>query len=620
MEAIVLKIILCSGIVLGLYFLFLDKEKTLVFNRFYLLLGLIFSYTIPFVAIETKQIQTEKPSLVFEKEIPQQVLQTPAEVQPETFDYAQLILIIYIAISAMMIAKMVYSIIKIKRLKGRKIIYQNRNVILLEKELAPFSFLNTIYLSKNYYDDRKIDNRIFLHEEIHVKQKHSFDVLFIEVIKAFSWFNPFIYLYKNVMITNHEFIADEEVITQNQNIKNYQELILNEVLKQQNLQLIHQFNFNNTKKRFKMMTKTNSRFANVKKYLAIPAFAALAVLFAEKVYANDNQTAVSNSNLSKTLNIDKENNTDAFKEFIKITDKYDDIIKKRDFERFGKEVPRDEQVKLIELQNKINVTEWKNLPISIRYNEVLKAIPTQKQLNQFLNSKYNITLNGKVVDNNILKSYKNTDFYSVYILKVFPKNPDFGNFEYKVTLYTTDFAKKFNSQKNIAVSFTMGSEEYKSELKKDTIAPKTKVQTEQVEIKYSYSDSNTTSVRTVGGETVEAVSTATEGVAADLVPAEFPGGAGKLRSFVTSIFDAAMLTSEEGTLKSTITFIVDQNGKVKEIKASGTNEKFNNEAYRVTKLANDNVVWKPATLDGKPVAYQYKLPLTMTFANYQKTQ
>lgn len=287
METIILKIILCSGIVLGLYHLFLAKERTFTFNRFYLLLGLVFSYSIPFVSIQTQQINEKKPLILYEQEIQQQVLQNPDAVQNNVFDYVQLLWIVYFMILMILISKIMYSIIKIKSLKGIKIQYQNRTVVLLNQQIAPFSFLNTIYLSESYYKEGKIDERIFLHEEIHIKQKHSFDVLFIEILKAFSWFNPFIYFYKNAMITNHEFLADEGVILKKEGIKNYQELILNEFLKQQNFKLTHQFNFNNTKKRFIMMTKTNSKFAEAKKYLAIPAFAVLAILFAERVYANN---------------------------------------------------------------------------------------------------------------------------------------------------------------------------------------------------------------------------------------------------------------------------------------------------------------------------------------------
>jgi beta-lactamase regulating signal transducer with metallopeptidase domain len=90
--------------------------------------------------------------------------------------------------------------------------------------------MNTIYISKDYFKDGNIENSIFLHEEIHVKQKHTADVLFTEILKILLWFNPFIYFYKRAMVTNHEFIADEQVIYNNKNIKSYQELILKKFL------------------------------------------------------------------------------------------------------------------------------------------------------------------------------------------------------------------------------------------------------------------------------------------------------------------------------------------------------------------------------------------------------
>jgi beta-lactamase regulating signal transducer with metallopeptidase domain len=119
---------------------------------------------------------------------------------------------------------------KIKSLKGNKIIYRNRAVKVLENNMPPFSFMNTIYISKDYFKDGNIENSIFLHEEIHVKQKHTADVLFTEILKILLWFNPFIYFYKRAMVTNHEFIADEQVIYNNKNIKSYQELILKKFL------------------------------------------------------------------------------------------------------------------------------------------------------------------------------------------------------------------------------------------------------------------------------------------------------------------------------------------------------------------------------------------------------
>lgn len=612
METIILKIILCSGIVLGLYYLFLAKEKTLTFNRFYLLLGLIFSYTIPFVSIETRQIETEKQALVFEQEIPQQILQTPVAIQTETFNYTQLLLIIYFLISGMLIVKMMYSIIRIKTLKGRKIVYQNRNVVLLEEEIAPFSFLSTIYLSEKYFKDGKIDERIFLHEEIHVKQKHSFDVLFIEVIKAFSWFNPFIYFYKNVMITNHEFLADEEVISQKKNIKNYQELILNEVLKQQNLQLTHQFNFNNTKKRFIMMTKRNSKFAEAKKYLAIPLFIVLAGSFVEKVYAKDSLPKIS----GKSESVFAEE--DPYTEFNKILSKYAILFQNKKFAELDKTITTDERKRLSELYNQLNTQQKNEAPVLFYHaTKSPKIIPTAKQMSDFLNEKnYGLWIDGKKTKNSNLKNYQSSDFSNISISKILKnaissKNPQ----PYQVSLMTNSYYQKYaNSEDLIMMGFKTDAIQApisKNNLRNDTISPRKNVDAKLTEVK-----SNSEKFKE---KTVLDISTV-EGKAANLVPAEFPGGANLLRNIVSGNFNGSALNGNEGSLKSVITFIVDENGKVRDIKTSGDNEKFNNEAYRATKLANENVVWKPATLDGKVVAFQYKIPLSMTFETFKKTQ
>lgn len=471
MLTVVLKVILCSGILLALYHLVLVKERTFIFNRFYLISALLFSFSIPFATIETKQVEKEIPETVFVGEIEQPILQTVI-VQQEMFDYTKALLIAYCIISGILILKIGYSVIKIKKLKGRKITYQNRTVFLLKQDLAPFSFWNTIYLSETYFKDSEIQDSVFLHEEIHVKQKHSADILFVEILKAVFWLNPFLYFYKKAMVDNHEFIADDRVIRKKKNIKSYQELILQEILKQQNLPLIHQFNFNNTKKRFIMMTSKNSKFAKMKNYLAVHAFAVLAIIFAEKTYAKDN-TKISNQ----------------------------------------------------EERNAIN-----KRPSETDQNDLMT---------NYSNERESVVMGSK------------------------------------------------------GRSFTKG---------KDTIPIKKNVDGKLDE------------------KPVQDISTAVEGVAADLVPAEYPGGNNELRKKMAYNFDSSSLDHQNSIIKGDVFIIVDENGKASVISAVGENEKFNNEAIRVAKLANENVIWTPGKKDGLAVRYRYKIPLAMQFAPNDKTQ
>jgi len=284
METVILKISLCSSLLIAIYYLFLQKEKMFRFNRFYLLFALIFSYVIPFVKINLPAISEKKNQLIFEEITTQQLIQKTD--QASDFNWMNLILMIYILVSIILIIKSLVSIRKILKLKGTDINYHNQNVKLIEKDLPPFSFWNKIYLSKKHFEDQ-IDHRIFLHEKTHLIQKHSLDLILVEILQAISWFNPAIYFYKKAIKDNHEFLADEVIVRKEFNIKDYQNLILAEVLNAQNLSFVNQFNFNNTKKRFIMMTTKRSKLEKFKKLFAVSAFAGLSILFVQKVYASE---------------------------------------------------------------------------------------------------------------------------------------------------------------------------------------------------------------------------------------------------------------------------------------------------------------------------------------------
>lgn len=602
---IVLKIIVCSGILLGLYYSFLAKEKTFTFNRYYLLFGLVFSYTIPFLKIETKVSNIEKNKFI-PHVVPQHTVSEFSVPIQETFDYENTFIIIYAIIGGLFFLKFILSIIKLKKIKGEKITYKKRTVVLLENDVPPFSFLNTIYFSKCHINNNKIEENIFLHEEVHILQKHSLDLFLVEILKAVLWINPFIYFYKDAIVTNHEFIADEKVILKNKNIKLYQELILSEILRQRSPDLTHQFSFNNTKKRFIMMTKKNSKFVQIKKYLCIPAFAFLALLFSEKVSAFETLETQEENNLA-IFSTPKTNSNDAYEEVVKIIKKYDDIIQDKDYERFMKEVSRAEQIKLAELFKQLSADEYLKLPLYVNYREINKQIPTQKQLNQFLNSKYNIELDGNIVNNKILNKYKPTDFYSVYVLKVLPTNPDYGKYEYGVVLNTKDFAKKFNQQKNILVSFKIKNDEYFEMIKKNTDSFKKKAVQDTIRQK----EGKNTIVKQ---ETSQSTTNEMVKDEPTLLP-QYPGGMNELRNNISKSFDGSNINVSKETYRTEINYTVLEDGNIADVKAVGNNETFNTEAINSFKKANENIVWKPAEKDGKQVRYRMRIPLTMSFQN-----
>jgi len=437
----ILKIILCSSLLITLYYFFLEKEKMYHFNRFFLIFSLIFSYTAPFISVETNLTEPLNSSnrLI---EGTQQILHlTPKQ---GSISWEAIIWLVYGFITLILVVRFIISISKIRSIKGKKINYQNYKIILTKENISPFSFWDTIYLKESYFANNTIDTRIFLHEKSHLDQKHSWDLLLIEFLKIFTWFNPAIYFYKKAILTNHEFLADETILKYNFNIRDYQNLILQEIILAQKYGLSHQFNFNNTKKRFIMMNTKKSNLVGYKKIISIPVLIIVCTLFIQKIYAD-------NSNLkSKTQSLEK-NKAD-------LTKKISDTI----------------------------------------YPKISEISKTNEE-----------------------------------------------------------------TRKTVSDVSTLPSES----ADKSAIAP------------------------------------------------EYPGGMDQLRSKVASLFDSANMrpAKGQGTYKCQLLYTINENGNVTDIRTEGNDETFNNLVKTAFMKATGDVIWKPATINGKAVRYQMKLPMMMSF-------
>ena len=143
-----------------------------------------------------------------------------------------------------------------------KIDYKNAKLVLLKEKVLPHTFLNYIFINEIDYNNRKIEEELFSHELTHVTQKHTFDILFIEILKTIFWFNPIFIFYKKAIQLNHEFLADEKVVKLYNNIPFYQNLFLSKANENQPFYLASNLNYLLTKKRLIMMTKTTSNKAN----------------------------------------------------------------------------------------------------------------------------------------------------------------------------------------------------------------------------------------------------------------------------------------------------------------------------------------------------------------------
>jgi len=210
----IVKVTTCLAIFFAFYKLFLENERMHTFKRFYLLAALISAFVIP-ALIFTEYVYVS-PETSFE--VP------PLDYQLEEFHTT------VIAEKTTNLSTILWSIYGLGVLvfgfkfcqnlfiighrirKNTKVKEQHIIHVLLKEKLAPHTFFNFIFFNKQKYTANEIPTAVVLHEKTHAHQKHSVDVLLMELVQVFFWFNPFVYLFKNVIKLNHEFLADHAVM------------------------------------------------------------------------------------------------------------------------------------------------------------------------------------------------------------------------------------------------------------------------------------------------------------------------------------------------------------------------------------------------------------------------
>ncbi|WP_316830034.1 M56 family metallopeptidase [Pedobacter aquatilis] len=245
----------------GFYRLFLYKETFYVLNRYYLILSTLTAFTIPFMQLGflTKeiiydnlpiyqQIQEEKPLLSTEN----------------------ILIFLYLLITIIFLSKICWGFRHIFKLLGRpnKIVENGITIVELRHSKIAFSFFNLLFIDPELPQR----NTILNHEMAHIRQKHSFDVLFFELLRSFCWFNPIAHLLKNDIKLLHEYLADEE--TTNKGIAKYEYalfLIQNSCGGHETALTNQIFNSSILKRRISMLNqKKTAKWARLRLLLVLP--------------------------------------------------------------------------------------------------------------------------------------------------------------------------------------------------------------------------------------------------------------------------------------------------------------------------------------------------------------
>ncbi|WP_127130282.1 M56 family metallopeptidase [Pseudoflavitalea rhizosphaerae] len=148
----------------------------------------------------------------------------------------------------------------------------------VDKRIVPFSFGRSIYLNKHLHTEAEL-REILRHEFIHVKQRHSLDMMWGELLCIINWYNPFAWLLRNAIRQNLEFIADHQVLANGIDRKQYQYMLL-KVTGMSFFSVANNFNLSSLKKRIVMMNKKTSASVHLLRFaLIVPVLAVLLLAF-----------------------------------------------------------------------------------------------------------------------------------------------------------------------------------------------------------------------------------------------------------------------------------------------------------------------------------------------------
>ena len=280
--------ILKSSVCLVLFYLFfrllLSKETFHRFNRMALLGVLFFSLLIPCIEVTTRhQVEVQQAVLSIEQLLLMAELEaTPANVgavqETPTISWVQIVLLVYLAGILFLVCRNIYSLICLFRLvhsgKHEKL-EKGVTLVVHNQEIVPFSWMKYIVISRKDLEEN--GREILIHEMAHIHHRHSVDLLVADICIFFQWFNPGAWLLKQELQNIHEYEADETVINEGVNAKEYQLLLIKKAVGTRLYSMANSFNHSKLKKRITMMLKEKSNPWARLKYLYVLPLAAIAV-------------------------------------------------------------------------------------------------------------------------------------------------------------------------------------------------------------------------------------------------------------------------------------------------------------------------------------------------------
>lgn len=491
MIAYIIKFILCSALFLLYYRILLEKEKLHSFNRAYLISTVIISLIGPLLTLRfetsdrelfqtitsiSESISTMDSFYGIEQKatfLPESTFSPSPAASYPFYSFETIIIVLYVTVVGLLmfrVAKNIYLLFK--KINGASCIpIENARLVLIDSPLMPFTFLNYIFINKQQYFKRLVSPAVLEHELVHARQKHTFDIIFIEIVKAFFFFNPFLYSFRKAIQLNHEFLADDEAKKMTETEREYQYLLLN-ATKRYNKQefLSNSFYYLVTKKRIKMITQKTRPAKKIVRGATVLTLVIATLFFFGFKAADSTVQQIKNviampvkDTLKKPLPYDTipklmlllKENTIGFTEEGVSQEELDEFQKTlmRYYDSSGKihrfypaKITQEEKKELEAIYKRMSLRQQSGLPIAI--TKPLKPSPRMKLSEKLFQSfknpgVYGIWVDDRRVSNTILDKYKAEDFSSYFISKLYGVAKKGRSYTHQVNMMTNAYYDKY---------------------------------------------------------------------------------------------------------------------------------------------------------------------------------
>ena len=273
----IVESLICSGLFLVLYRWMLAKKVGFRICRAYLIVTMVLSVTIPIMDVPlypSENLARLGEWTVFSFDdfgaVPADLEEavavnhnseaikpeSSAQITGKSIDLKLILTILYTLVGAISLALLAYNTARIYRLRSKsKLTYEEEYTLAEHEDIkTPFSFIRTIFMGFNYEPQER--RQILTHEASHVRHRHSYERLFMSVLRSIFWFNPFFWMAEKDLEEVQEWEADKDVLDEGWNLKTYRTTIFKQLFGY-NPDITCGLNHSLTKQRFIMMTQSH---------------------------------------------------------------------------------------------------------------------------------------------------------------------------------------------------------------------------------------------------------------------------------------------------------------------------------------------------------------------------